>query len=102
MIELSGEDGLHPIPKFIDFGLSAVLYHGETNDKRYGTIAYSSPEVLAGRHHSHSTDVWSLGVVLYVMLSKEYPFLENDRNQSKLNIINGKFNFNNPVWRSVS
>lgn len=36
------------ISKFIDFGLSKVLLTGETSDERFGTIAYCSPEILAG------------------------------------------------------
>jgi len=35
-------------PKFIDFGLSKVFLYGEYSQDRFGTLAYSSPEILLG------------------------------------------------------
>jgi serine/threonine protein kinase len=55
-------------PKFIDFGLSKVFYHGETSDDRYGTLAFCSPEVIMGKNHTFATDVWSMGVVMHFLL----------------------------------
>jgi serine/threonine protein kinase len=46
-------DGQNVVPKFIDFGLSKVLLHGETSEDRFGTIAYCSPEILLGQTHSY-------------------------------------------------
>jgi serine/threonine protein kinase len=62
-------------PKFIDFGLSKVFIEGETSRERIGTMAYSSPEILLGCNHDISTDVWSLGIVLHVLLTGDYPFV---------------------------
>jgi serine/threonine protein kinase len=46
MVEVSDKGEI--IPKFIDFGLSKILYFGEGSFERYGTLAYSSPEILLG------------------------------------------------------
>lgn len=62
-------------PKFIDFGLSKVLLHGQDDRDRFGTLAYCSPEILLGSSHTHATDLWSIGIVLHVMLSGTFPFL---------------------------
>ena len=43
-------DGL-PLPKLIDFGLSTILIRGQTSQERYGTLVYSSPEILLGNFH---------------------------------------------------
>ncbi len=74
-------------PKFIDFGLSKVFIPGEKSLDRFGTLAYSSPEILLGTNHDLKTDVWSLGVVLYVLLSGTFPFIHNDKDITKKNIV---------------
>ena len=62
-------------PKLIDFGLSKVLMPGEGSTDPYGTLAYCSPEIIARKAHTAKTDVWSLGIVLYTMLTRRMPFI---------------------------
>jgi serine/threonine protein kinase len=65
-------------------------------------MAYCSPEILLSGIHSHQTDIWSLGVVLHVLLSGNFPFLHPDKNQTKLNIVAGRVIFYRQMWEQVS
>ena len=71
--------------KIMDFGLAKVS--GGTLLTRegttLGTVAYMSPEQARGEEVDHRTDIWSMGVVLYEMLSGELPF-KGDREASIL------------------
>ncbi len=61
------EDGI----KFIDFGLASVL-HGR--DIRCGTISYTAPEVLKGNPNDRRSDIFSLGCILYEIMTKNQAF----------------------------
>lgn len=63
--------------KLTDFGFSKFIKNGKRlNCNTYCcSVAYASPEVLSTRpYDGKSSDIWSLGVVLYVMLNKKMPF----------------------------
>lgn len=66
-----------PIAKLVDFGLSKAvgLAHSITSSGRIvGTPEFMSPEQIRGAAIDHRTDVWSLGIMLFWMLTGRYPF----------------------------
>lgn len=67
-----------------------------------GTLGYQAPEILQNQKYDCACDVWSLGIVLYVMLCG-YPPFDSESNEDNLkNIVAGKFTFASPDWDKVS
>ena len=50
-----------------------------------------APEVLKGQKYGSKADVWSLGCLLYNILTREHPFTANEMDELKRNVENGKF-----------
>ena len=59
--------------KVIDFGASIFEKPNRWQSDKFGTVYYVAPEVLQGRYNS-KCDVWSMGVILFILLSGEPPF----------------------------
>ena len=84
--------------KIIDFGLSNSYDKNadELLHSSCGSPCYAAPEMIKGiEYRGINTDIWSSGIILYLMLCKSFPF--NDKNNSKLykKILSGKFNVPN-------
>ena len=82
------------VPKFIDFGLSKVLLPEEKSSDPFGTLIYCSPKIILGAPHTKKTDIWSIGIVLYALLTDRMPFVTFDRKDTSRNIVQQRINFN--------
>ena len=92
--------------KVIDFGLSKIFgnYYNKINNKmntKVGTAYYVSPEVLAGIY-DEKCDIWSAGVILYILLSGVPPFNGPNDNEIYKKIVNKKFEFPDKYWAHIS
>jgi len=90
--------------KLIDFGLARDFREKQEKvvmTSRVGTSYYISPEVLAGAY-DESCDLWSLGVILYIMLSGYPPFNGNTDMKIIEKVKKCAYNFDSPEWKGVS
>ncbi|GJP77925.1 hypothetical protein CLOP_g8250 [Closterium sp. NIES-67] len=84
-----------------DFGISAMLKPGERIRGYAGSPFYIAPEVLGGAY-AFECDVWSLGVVLYVLLAQKLPFWhDSDAGVYKL-ILKGSVDTRTGPWTGIS
>ena len=61
--------------KLIDFGLCAIKqYEDEMLEGTVGTVRFSAPELVEGKMYNDGIDLWSLGVVFFMLLTGNYPF----------------------------
>ncbi|KAI8973226.1 kinase-like domain-containing protein [Mycotypha africana] len=72
-----------------DFGLSKVAIDGKTNTI-CGTAEYMAPEILMGLEYDITVDWWSLGILLYDMLTGSPPFNSNNRQKTIDSILSKK------------
>jgi serine/threonine protein kinase len=68
--------------KIVDFGLSKIIGPSQLCTESCGTLTYAAPEVILKKPYGFSADVWSLGVIAYLLLAGELPF--NDYNDAQL------------------
>ena len=66
-----------------------------------GTLTYCSPEVL-DRAHNFKSDIWSCGVISYVLLAGAFPFYDVDEDRLMDKIRKGEFDFSEKIWKSIS
>jgi serine/threonine protein kinase len=87
--------------KLIDFGLSKQLRKGMRMKKKLGTPYYIAPEVLE-EDYGKEVDLWSLGVITYVILCGYPPFYGNDAKELFINIYNVNYEFCDEDWDFIS
>ena len=78
--------------KLCDFGVSKQIKKGQLLTDTCGTPAFIAPEILKEKpYNPYITDIWSSGVVLYIIVSGFFPFRGNNETELRKNIINGNF-----------
>ena len=87
--------------KVIDFGSSSFFTKKESLKTKIGTAYYVAPEVLKGAYNKE-WDVWSLGIIAYVLLTGCPPFQAEDPQKIYWNILKDKVAFYQTHWTNLS
>ncbi|XWS59336.1 hypothetical protein CRYUN_Cryun08bG0113100 [Craigia yunnanensis] len=87
--------------KTIDFGLSMFFKPGETFTDVVGSPYYVAPEVLQ-KHYGPECDVWSAGVIIYILLSGVPPFWDESEQGIFEQVLKGELDFISEPWPSIS
>eukprot|EP00250_Pteridium_aquilinum_P009678 c18853_g1_i1 orf=584-2155(-) len=87
--------------KAIDFGLSVFFKPGEKFTEIVGSPYYMAPEVLK-RNYGQEVDVWSAGVILYILLCGVPPFWAETEQLVAQAILRGNVDFKRDPWPKVS
>jgi len=87
--------------KIIDFGLSCMYSPGQVLTTKAGTPYYVAPQVLAGKYDQMG-DMWSIGVIMFVMLCGYPPFFGETDADVLAKVRLGNFSFNAADWKNIS
>ncbi|KAI7905064.1 kinase-like domain-containing protein [Cokeromyces recurvatus] len=86
-----------------DFGLSKILKgQDDILTTACGTPGYVAPEVLLQTGHNKPVDLWSVGVILFTLLSGYTPFWGEDQASLFESIMSGKYDYDEEYWSDIS
>ncbi|KAJ3242116.1 calcium calmodulin-dependent protein kinase type 1G [Chytriomyces hyalinus] len=85
-----------------DFGLSKILNDESAMKTACGTPGYVAPEVLRKRGYGREVDLWSIGVISYILLCGYPPFYDQNNAVLFRQIMSGRFEFDSPWWDNIS
>jgi len=88
--------------KIADFGFAKKVYEKQSLTTQCGTPGYVAPEILEGIPYDTKSDMWSVGVILYILLGGYPPFIENNQRDLFRKIRRGDYEFHEEYWGTVS
>ena len=88
--------------KIADFGFSCFFDPKEGLDLVLGSPLYMAPEIIQGRNYNEKVDIWSMGVISYMLLSGRNPFPGKTKDEVKRLICKGFIDMNKPAFQKVS
>lgn len=87
-----------PTLKLADFGLSKLVGPDDTLQVACGTLGYVAPEVLMQRPYGKPVDLWSVGIVTYLLLRGRLPFDSKDKQTLIEKTIEARLDLEGPCW----
>jgi len=94
-------DNTHKTLRLIDFGEAKSCADGPIREY-VGTTDYMAPEIIKGGEYDSRVDMWSLGVIAYVMLCGFPPWEGENESDVFVNIMTLQYDFPSPEWDEVS
>ena len=87
--------------KLIDFGTAKLFIEGNKHKALVGSSYYIAPEVIKGKY-DESCDIWSIGVIMYIMLIGTPPFNGDEDDDILKAVTNGKYDTTLPQYQALS
>jgi len=88
--------------KIADFGFAKRAPTSACLTTQCGTPGYVAPEILEGARYGTKCDMWSLGVIVYILLGGYPPFIEDNQRELFRKIKRGSYEFHAEYWGGVS
>lgn len=98
---LLDKEGPDATLKVIDFGTSAIFDHKQRLSHKYGTAYYIAPEILT-KKYDEKCDIWSCGVILYIILSGKPPFYGKNDKEILNSVMAGHYSIQGAEWARIS
>lgn len=87
--------------KIADFGFAVIDNNNDTKGQA-GSLLYMAPEIIHRTTYGKAVDLWSIGVITFVLLGGYPPFQDNDMKRMVMQICAGNYEFHNQFWSNIS
>jgi len=89
--------------RLLDFGLSKIVGNDEKCTEPYGTLSFVAPEVLQGKPYDKSVDLWSIGIITFLLLCGYLPFDDkHSEREIARQTIQDPVPYENKIWSKLS
>ena len=89
--------------RLLDFGLSKIIGNEEKCTEPYGTLSFVAPEVLQGKPYDKSVDLWSIGIITFLLLCGYLPFDDkHSEREIARQTIQDPVPFESKIWNKYS
>jgi len=88
--------------KIADFGFAKRVSTPKSLTTQCGTPGYVAAEILEGKPYDTQADIWSIGVIVYILLGGYPPFIESNQRTLFRKIRKGQYEFHEEYWGQVS
>ena len=89
--------------KLSDFGFATYYQpNGEGESLQCGSPLYMAPEIIKNEDYTEKVDIWSTGVITYILLSGRPPYGGKKKEEIYRSIKTSELNFSDPLWKKIS
>ena len=99
---LLDSDKDNAVVKIADYGFAKREEKPNSFTTMCGTPAYVAPEIISAVPYGMKVDLWSVGIITYILLAGYQPFRGDDGDTLKRGILYGDFTFDSKFWSNIS
>lgn len=88
--------------KMTDFGFASFYNPSEGLNEVLGSPLYMAPEIIDNQNYDSKVDIWSIGVIAYILLSGRPPYKGKSKQEIFANVKGSPLSFEHKIWQNVS